>query len=122
MSVENAVINKCPVLLKYLCVNSYYYAYCVFLKFYCLILRDNLFQFITSFSQLLCVCRCLGMSIHLSIYTPRLLDYNTSALPLSYRSRCRQLGREFSIYIEMVMPVKYTGILVIIFGIYTRCQ
>ena len=39
----------------------------------------------------------------------------------------RKLGREFSIYIyiyinEMVMPVKYKGILVIIFGIYTRCQ
>ena len=30
-------------------------------------------------------------------------------------SRCRQLGREFSIYInEMVMPVKYNGILIII--------
>ena len=28
---------------------------------------------------------------------PRPLDYQTSALPLSYRSRCRQLGREFSI-------------------------
>ena len=27
------------------------------------------------------------------------------------------------IYInEMVMPVKYNGILIIIFGIYTRCQ
>ena len=26
------------------------------------------------------------------------------------------------IYIEMVMPVKYKGILIIIFGIYTRCQ
>ena len=32
----------------------------------------------------------------------------TSAPLLSYRSRCRQRGREFSIYInEMVMPVKY---------------
>ena len=42
---------------------------------------------------------------------------------LSYRSRCRQLGREFSVYInEMVMPVKNKGILIIIFGIYTRCQ
>ena len=30
--------------------------------------------------------------------------------------------REFSIYIEMVMPVKYKGILKIIFRIYTRCQ
>ena len=41
---------------------------------------------------------------------PRPLDYWTIALPLSYRSRCRQLGREFSIYInEMVMPVKYKG-------------
>ena len=31
--------------------------------------------------------------------------------------------REFSIYInEMVMPVKYNGILIIIFRIYTRCQ
>ena len=54
---------------------------------------------------------------------PRPLDNKTSALPLSYRSRCRQLEREFNIYInEMVMPVKYKGILVIIFGIYTRCQ
>ena len=54
---------------------------------------------------------------------PRPLDYQTNALPLSYRSRCRQLGREFSIYInEMVMPMKYKGILIIIFGIYTRCQ
>ena len=53
----------------------------------------------------------------------RSLDYQNSALPLSYRSRCRQLEREFSIYInEMVMPVKYKGILVIIFGIYTHCQ
>ena len=54
---------------------------------------------------------------------PRPLDYQISALPLSYRSRCRQLGREFSICInEIVMPVKYKGILIIIFGIYTRCQ
>ena len=46
---------------------------------------------------------------------PRPLDYQTSALPLSYRKCCRQLGREFSIYInEMVMPVKYKGILIII--------
>ena len=53
----------------------------------------------------------------------RPLDYKISALTLSYRSRCRQLGREFSIYInEMVMPAKYKGILIIIFGIYTRCQ
>ena len=30
-----------------------------------------------------------------------------------YRSCCRQLGREFSIYInEMVMPVKYKAILI----------
>ena len=29
------------------------------------------------------------------------LNYQTSALPLSYRSRSRQLGREFSIYILM---------------------
>ena len=44
---------------------------------------------------------------------PRPLDYYRpvlSALPLRY------------IYIdEMVMPVKYKGILIIIFGIYTRC-
>ena len=53
----------------------------------------------------------------------RSLDYQNSALPLSYRSRCRQLEREFSIYInEMVMPVKYKGILVIIFSIYSHCQ
>ena len=34
-----------------------------------------------------------------------------------------QLGREFSVDInEMVMPVKYEGILIIIFGIYNRCE
>ena len=27
-----------------------------------------------------------------------------------------------SVYNEMVMPVKYKAILIIIFGIYTRCQ
>ena len=54
---------------------------------------------------------------------PRPLDYWTSALPLSYRCRYRQLGRESSICInEMVMPVNYKSILIIIFGIYTRCQ
>ena len=53
----------------------------------------------------------------------RSLGYQTSALTLNYRSRCRQLEREFSIYInKMVMPVKYKDILIIIFGIYTRCQ
>ena len=36
--------------------------------------------------------------------------------PLSYRSRCRQLEREFSIYInEMVIPVKYKGVLIYIY-------
>ena len=44
---------------------------------------------------------------------PHPLDYQTSPLPLSYRSCCRQLGCAFSIYInEMVMPVKYKGILI----------
>ena len=39
---------------------------------------------------------------------PRPMDYQTSALQLIYRSRCRQLRREFSIYInEMVISVKY---------------
>ena len=77
---------------------------------------------------------CLGNSSVVKIYiirpkpgpvaknatpNPRPLDYQTSALPLSYRSRCRQLGREFSIYIyiyinEMVMSVKCKGILMYI--------
>ena len=43
--------------------------------------------------------------------------------PLGYRSRCRQLGREFYKYInEMVILVKYKGILIIIFRNYTRRQ
>ena len=41
-------------------------------------------------------------------------------LPLSYRSRYRQLWRELSIYInEMVMPVKYMVILIIINLVFT---
>ena len=42
-------------------------------------------------------------------------------LDLSYRSRCRELGCEFCIFIQVVMRVKYKGILKIIFGIYIRC-
>ena len=48
---------------------------------------------------------------------------------LSYRSRCRELGCEFCIYIYIyiyiyicIYIVKYKGVLKIIFGIYTRCQ
>ena len=49
-----------------------------------------------------------GLLAQCSIPIP--LYYYTTEL---YRSRCRQLGREFSIYIdEMVMPVKYKGIMI----------
>ena len=43
--------------------------------------------------------------------------------PVLYHWATEAVSDEFSIYVnEMVMQVKDKGILIIIFGIYTRCQ